>query len=353
MIIQLITSLVLSLLIVLAITPLTIKIAKKLNLVDNPRTHKHPAIIHKKTLPRAGGLPIYLGILLSIFILIEDRQLFVPILGAGALVVMIGLLDDKYDISAYVRFLGNIFCAAVVVIAGLHVPFITNPLGGILNFSDISYDIFGITITLGSVLAVIWITWVMNMLNWSKGVDGQMPGVAAISSIIIGIASLRFPVLNETNIIVSQASFIVAGASLGFLVYNFYPAKIFPGYSATILGFMIGVLSIMSGVKLATAILVMGVPAADFLFTFIRRVINKKSPFAGDREHLHHLLLSYGFGQRKIAIFYWIMSLFLGLFALMLSSRGKLFAIILVVVLVGAIIFTLKFLSRRNFEENA
>jgi UDP-GlcNAc:undecaprenyl-phosphate GlcNAc-1-phosphate transferase len=189
----------------------------------------------------------------------------------------------------------------------------------------------------------------MNMLNWSKGVDGQMPGVAAISAIIIGIASLRFPVLTEMNIVVSQASFIVAGAALGF---NFYPAKIFPGYSATILGFMIGVLSIISGVKLATAVLVMGVPAADFLFTFIRRVASHKSPFQGDREHLHHLLLSSGLGQRKIALFYWIMSTFLGLFALTLSSRGKLFAIILVVVLVGAIIFTLKFLGKRNFEEH-
>lgn len=338
---------------VLLLTPLTIKIATSLKLVDNPKTHKHPAIIHKKTLPRAGGLPIYIAIALSIFILIADQKIFIPIIFAGGVVVIIGLLDDKYDISAYIRFLGNIFCALIVVIAGLQVPFITNPLGGILNFSNVTYEIFGISFTIGSLLAVLWITWVMNMLNWSKGVDGQMPGVAAIAAIIIGIASLRFPVLTDINILVSQASFIVAGAALGFLVYNFYPAKIFPGYSATILGFMIGVLSIMSGVKLATAILVMGVPAADFLFTFTRRIVNRKSPFRGDREHLHHLLLKQGLGQRKIALFYWAMSALLGVFALNLSSRGKLFAIILVVVLVGAIIFTLKFIDKRNFEDNA
>jgi UDP-GlcNAc:undecaprenyl-phosphate GlcNAc-1-phosphate transferase len=177
-----------------------------------------------------------------------------------------------------------------------------------------------------------------------------MPGIASIAAIFIGIASLRFPILTETNLIVSQASFIVAGASVGFLFYNFYPAKIFPGYSATILGFMLGVLSIISGVKLATAVLVMGVPTADAIFTITRRIIARKSPFRHDKGHLHHLLLDLGLGQRRIAFFYWSMSLLLGLFALNLSSRGKLFAIILVLVIVGAVILTLKFLVKRNGE---
>lgn len=340
-----------SALIVLVLTPVTIQLAKRLKLVDNPRTHKHPAIIHKKTLPRAGGLPIYIAIVISCLVLVRDVQLFFPILFSGGLVVIIGLLDDRYDISAYIRFAANIICAGIVVFSGIVIPFITNPLGGILNF-DFAFQVAGISVTAGSLLAIVWITWVMNMLNWSKGVDGQMPGVAAIAAVIIGIASVRFPVLVDSNIVVSQVSFIVAGAALGFLFYNFYPAKIFPGYSATILGFMIGVLSIISGVKLATAILVMGVPAADFLFTFIRRILAHRSPFRGDREHLHHLLLSQGFGQRKIALFYWVMSAFLGLFSLTLSSRGKLFAIILVVVFVGAIIFTLRLLDKRNFEVN-
>ena len=332
----------------MALTPYTIRIAKKLKLVDNPKTHKHPAIIHKKTLPRAGGLPIYIAILAAMVIFVPRLPSIISILTAGGLVVFIGLLDDKYDISAYVRFIGNIICATVVVIAGINVPFITNPLGGILQFANISYSFLGITVTIGHLLAIIWITWVMNMLNWSKGVDGQMPGIAAISAIIIGIASLRFPVLTETNILVSQAAFITAGAAVGFLFYNFYPAKIFPGYSATILGFMIGVLSIMSGVKLATAVLVMGVPTADALFTITRRILSRHSPFRHDRGHLHHLLLDLGFSQRNIALFYWVLSFLLGVFALNLSSRGKLFAIILVIVFVGAVISTLKYLGKRN-----
>lgn len=325
----------------MVLIPVTIKFARKFKLVDDPKTHKHPAVIHKKVLPRAGGIPIFFSIIASMILFLPDDEIFLSIIIAGALVVIIGVLDDKYDLSPYFRFLGNFLCAAIVVFSGVEIPFITNPLGGILDISP----------TISTFLAIIWIVWVMNMLNWSKGVDGQMPGIAVVSAVIIGIASLRFPVITEHNIYTSQISFITAGAALGFLFYNFYPAKIFPGYSATILGFMLGVVSIMSSVKLATAILVMGVPTADALFTITRRIISWKSPFWGDRGHLHHLLLAQGISQRLIALFYWLMSLLLGLFALNLSSRGKLFAIILVVVLVGAFILTLKLFGKGEIEE--
>lgn len=338
----------LALFVSLIATPPVIFLARKIKLVDDPKTHKHPAIIHKKPLPRAGGLPIYLAIISAILFFLPLDKSFIAIIYAGLLVTIIGLLDDKYDLSPYVRFLGNILAASMVVFSGVDLPFITNPLGGIVEFAIFSFNINGLVITPATIFAIIWIVWVMNMLNWSKGVDGQMPGIAAISAIIIGIASLRFPVLTSDNIHVSQLSFAVAGASVGFLFYNFYPAKIFPGYSATILGFMIGVLSIMSSAKLATAVLVMGVPTADALFTIARRLLSRRSPFRHDKGHLHHLLLSLGFRQRTIALFYWLMSLLLGLFALNLSSRGKLFAIILVVVLVGMFILTLKFFRKIN-----
>lgn len=335
----------------LMLTPFTILAAKKFKIIDDPKTHKHPAVIHKKALPRAGGIPIYIALITTMLFFLPMSPTLISIILAGLLVVIIGVLDDKLDLSPYIRFLGNIICASVVVFSGIEIPFITNPLGGILNFANFSFPFLGLTITTGSILAIIWIVWVMNMLNWSKGVDGQMPGIAVVSAIIIGIASLRFPILTQNNILTSELSFIVGGSALGFLFYNFYPAKIFPGYSATILGFMLGVVSIMSSVKLATAVLVMGVPTADALFTITRRIISKKSPFWHDRGHLHHLLLAQGMSQRLIALFYWLMSLLLGIFALNLSSRGKLFAIILVVVLVGAFILSLKLLGRKEEEQ--
>jgi UDP-GlcNAc:undecaprenyl-phosphate GlcNAc-1-phosphate transferase len=329
----------------LAATPFTIKLARKFKLIDDPKKHKHPAIIHKKPLPRAGGIPIFLSLLFAMVLFLPLDKTFISIIIAGALVVIIGILDDKYDLSPYVRFIGNVVAASIVVFSGVEIPFITNPFGGILYFTNFSFSFLNITISVSTVLAIIWIVWVMNMLNWSKGVDGQMPGIAVISAVIIGIASLRFPEITQSNVYTSQLSFIIAGAALGFLFYNFYPAKIFPGYSATILGFMLGIVSIMGSVKLATAILVMGVPTADAIFTITRRIMARKSPFWGDKGHLHHLLLEHGISQRLISLFYWLMSLLLGLFALNLSSRGKLFAIILVVVFVGAFILSLKFLG--------
>lgn len=344
-ILNLIYPFLVSLCITLLATPFVIKLANKYKLVDDPKTHKHPAIIHKKRVPRAGGLPIYIAIFLSTLLFLEVSLQIGIVLICGFFVVLVGLFDDRFDISPYIRFATNIFLVSIVVFfSGISIPFITSPIGGILHFTIYNLNSF----FLPQILAIVWIVWVMNMLNWSKGVDGQMPGIAAISAMVIGIASLRFPTLDLLNITVSELSFIVAGASVGFLIFNYYPAKIFPGYSATILGFFIGILSILSGVKLATAILVMGVPTVDALFTVVRRILSKRSPFWHDKGHLHHLLLKLGFGQRSIAAFYWVMSGALGLVALNLSSKGKIFAIILLLVVVAGIIFSLRYVATKE-----
>ncbi len=345
---QLIFAPVVSFLATVFVVPVVIRIARKLKLMDDPKTHIHPAVIHKKPIPRAGGLAIYIGMIVAASLFIEWNSFTITLFGAGLIVVMTGLLDDKYDLSPYVRFGLNIIAAIIVVYAGVTVPFITNPLGGMLLFTNYKFNFLNHIFQFGDLLAVIWIVWVMNMLNWSKGVDGQMPGIAAISSFVIGIAAFRFLPVEQSSLTTSLISFIVGGASLGFLFYNFYPAKIFPGYSATILGFFIGILSITSGVKLATAVLVMGVPSVDAGITIIRRILTKKSPFWHDRGHLHHLLLNYGMGHRSIAVFYWVMSLILGLVALLASSRGKLFAIILVIVVVLGFVFMLRVAGKRQ-----
>ncbi len=347
--INLILSFAIAFLITIILVPPTIRFAKKFRLLDDPKKHKHPAVIHKKPIPRAGGLPIFVAIAISCIILLPMNMINIAIIVAALISVSVGLLDDKYDLSPYIRFLVNILCASIVVLAGVSIPFITNPFGGILYFDSIVIFVLnGYVFHLGSLLAITWIVWVMNMLNWSKGVDGQMPGIAAISAVIIGIASLRFFPVEQINFENAQLAFIVAGAALGFLVYNFYPARIFPGYSATVLGFLIGVLSITSGVKLATAVLVMGVPTVDAVFTILRRILSKKSPFWHDKGHLHHLLLDYGLGHRSISAFYWAMSLILGLVALSASSRGKLFAIILLIVLFSGLFFMLRFITKKE-----
>jgi UDP-GlcNAc:undecaprenyl-phosphate GlcNAc-1-phosphate transferase len=148
-------------------------------------------------------------------------------------------------------------------------------------------------------------------------------------------------------------SFIIAGASLGFLLFNFYPAKIFPGYGATAIYLLLAVASILSGAKLATAILVMGVPMTDGAFTILRRILTGHSPFWHDKKHLHHLLLNLGFGQRRIALFYWVISAILGALSLILSSKGKLFAIIMLVIIAGGAILFLHFLIRKTDDKTS
>ena len=332
-------------------TPISLFFLKKYNVIDDPKKHKHPAVIHKKPIPRGGGIPFFIGVLVACLLFLPLTKIIIAMLIASFIALLVGVLDDKFDLSPYVRFAINIGCAVFVVYMGANIPFITNPFGGILFLNKVDIPVLGSLLNyVPNLIAVAWIVWVMNMLNWSKGVDGQMPGIVAISAIVIGILSLRFSPLDQTSEVAAILSFIIAGASIGFLVFNFYPAKIFPGYGATAIYLMLAVASIMSGAKLATAILVMGVPMTDGLFTIVRRILSGKSPFWHDKKHLHHLLLNLGFGQRRIALFYWVVSAILGTLSLVLSSKGKLFAIIMVAILVGGALLFLHLLIKRSDE---
>ena len=323
------------------LTPLFIFINKKLGIIDDPKRKNHPAIIHTKPIPRGGGLPLVISIVISGWFFLPHNPITLAILSATILALSVGVLDDILnakgkDIPPLLRLAFNVITALIVVSAGVSIKFITNPFGdGVIHL-----DMIGLTLPLlpfplllSDLISLVWLVWIMNMLNWSKGIDGQMPGIVAISAIVIGIVSLSLP--TPTTNIDAFLSFLIAGSALGFLVFNFYPAKIFPGYGATALYLLLGIASILSSAKLATAVLVMGVPLVDFIFTIIRRLLAKKSPFKGDNKHLHHILLQLGYRQRQITLFYWSISAILGLISLTLESRSKLFAMIMVVVITG------------------
>jgi UDP-GlcNAc:undecaprenyl-phosphate GlcNAc-1-phosphate transferase len=340
------------------LTPICIKLIKKLGLIDDPKFHKHPAIIHTKPIPRGGGLPLFLGTLIAALCFLPMMKTTVAIFFAAFLALIIGLVDDKLnakskDVSPYLRFLINILTAIIVVGSGVSIKFITNPFGGILHLDMIKLALpfLHYSILFSDIISVIWLLWLMNMINWSKGVDGQMPGIVAISAIVIGILSLRLNPgsVGPNNFIDAKLSFIIAGSALGFLIYNFYPAKIFPGYGATSLYLLLGVASILTSAKLATAILVLGVPTVDAIFIIFRRIISKKDPFKGDKKHLHHMLLALGFSQRQIALFYWTISAILGMISLTLTSKSKIFAIIMLLVLTGGGLFFLHAFTKKNY----
>jgi UDP-GlcNAc:undecaprenyl-phosphate GlcNAc-1-phosphate transferase len=275
------------------------------------------------------------------------------VLAGSVVAVVVGILDDKYDLSPYLRFLSNFLVASLPVVGGISVLFITNPMGGgVISFTHVilPFGLFGkqSAFIFTDMLSILWIAWTMNMLNWSTGVNGQMPGIAAITAVTIGILSLRFSPLDVGNVTTAKLSFIVAASALAFLPFNFPEARIFTGYSGTVIGFMLAVLSILSGAKVATALLVMSVPTIDAIVTIVRRISKGRSPFRGDRGHLHHLLIKRGFKVWQIALFYWIFSAVLGITSLMFSSQQKFFTIIVLGIIIGGGLLSLSLFSREE-----
>lgn len=340
--------LLIAFIVTVCLTAISIKLMKKIGLVDNPKIHKHPAIIHSRTIPRGGGIPLFLGALITGLLVLPITKITIAVFGAAFLALIIGIIDDKLnarskDVSPYLRFIVNILTAVIVVGSGVGIRFITNPFGGIIHLDAIKIPLMIIpfNVLLSDFISVIWLVWVMNMLNWSKGIDGQMPGIVAISAIVIGVLSLRFIPSGELANIDVKLSFIIAGCALAFLIFNFHPAKIFPGYGATALYLLLGVTSMLSSAKLATAVLVMGIPTVDALFTIARRILQKQPPFLGDKKHLHHILLQLGYSQRKIALFYWVISAILGIISLTLQSSSKILAIIMLLVITIGVLFFL------------
>jgi len=324
-------SLIISFVLSFLLTIPTIALAKKFHLVTNKDVRYHPAHTHKGIVPRAGGLPIYLSILVTSIFLLPINKIMFGILFSSSLLLIIGLLDDYYDLSPYLRFLGNLIISALVVGFGLGIPYLSNPFGGIIRLDQwqIAVNFFGhhSILVFADILSIIWLTWILNMVNWSKGVDGQLPGFVAITAFFLGIIAQRFTAYDISVQTVAIFSFIIAGAFLGFLPFNFYPQKIMPGYGGGALaGFLLGILSILSFGKLGTAVLILSMPMIDAIYTIFRRLKNKKSPFRADWGHFHHRLLDIGWGKRRIAVFYWLVALILGISSLFLKGMGKLLA---------------------------
>lgn len=339
-------------LITFCIIPLVIKFAGFYKLVDDPRLRAHPAHVHTGVIPRAGGLALYLGIITALLLFLPLTKITIGLTLALTILIVVGLWDDKRDVSPYVRLATNGLSAIIIVAAGVGIPYITNPLSsGVIHLDTwrISFNVFGSHSVLvwADLVAIIWIMWTMNIVGWSAGVDGQMPGFVAISAAFLGLLSLRYSLLDPSQIPVTILASIVTGAFLGFLPWNFYPQKIMPGYSGkTIAGFLLAVLGILSYAKLGTALLVLGIPMIDAAYTLVRRIGAKKSPVRADRGHLHHRLLDLGWGKRRIALFYWGISAILGTIALSIDSRQKVFALLLVAVMFGGFLVWVRFFSQ-------
>lgn len=327
-----------SLLIAYFLTPYAIELANKYGLVTDRKKRFHPAHTHKGVVPRAGGAPVFLAILIVTVFFIPLNKIMIGILLSSFLLVIMGLLDDYYDLSPYWRFAANIIISIIVIMFGLGIPYISNPFGGVIRLDTvrITFDFLGrhSILLYADFLAVLWLSWTMNMINWSKGVDGQLPGFVGIAAVILGFLAHRFVVHDVSTTSVMLFSFIVGGAFLGFLPFNFYPQKIMPGYGGgSLAGFLLGILSILSFGKFGTAFLILAIPMLDAAYTIVRRVATGKSPFRADWGHLHHRLMEIGWGKRRIAVFYWMITLILGVASLFLEGTEKLISFVMIAII--------------------
>jgi UDP-GlcNAc:undecaprenyl-phosphate GlcNAc-1-phosphate transferase len=329
---------IISFLVTFSTTPFVARFARKFNLVDNPKERPHPAHTHKGIIPRAGGVGIFLGIFLPIILLSMLNKNILFIFGGALILVSVGIWDDRKNRSPYIRFITCSIAALIAIMGGVGIPYITNPLDGIIRLDSIPI--------VANLFAFFWIVWTTNIIGWSGGVDGQLPGFVSISALIIGLLSLRYAgdINQQTT---TYLSFTTFGAFLGFIPWNFYPQKIMPGYGGkTLAGFMLATLSILSYSKLGTALLVLIVPMADAFFIFFKRILSGHSPVWATSGHFHHYLLALGWSKRRIAIFYWCISAVAGIIALNLNSKQKIFAVILILVLVSGVILGLNFLKK-------
>ena len=324
-------------------TPLVIKFALKYKLITDTKVNKHPGHTHQGILPRAGGLAIFLGVLVAL-LPFSSNKIVIYILLGGLLAVIVGLFDDRFDLSPYWRFITNIAVAIIAVLGGIGIPYISNPFNSLIKLDQFvfSFNLFGQgfeLLWLADLAAILWIVWCMNMVNWSKGVDGQLPGYVLITAFFLGLLSLRFSAHDISKEIVTLMCFVTAASYLGFLPHNFYPQKILPGYAAgSLAGYLLGVLSILSWGKLGTMLLLLALPLTDALVVMTRRISQKKSPFKGDRQHFHHTLLDMGWSRRRIAIFYWLVSLIIGSLTLFMDSEKKVYALLLLVLILSSIV---------------
>lgn len=297
------------------LAPLSKSISERWRFIARPGGRRQ----HREPIARLGGLailgPYLLGIVIIYMLMppVGDDALRLRGVLIGTLIVFLGgLVDDRWELSPWVQFLVQIVGAFVAIGHIVFIEVFTNPISG--NEVHIPWDPVIVLVTL------IWIVGIINTINWLDGLDGLAVGVGTIAAVLFAWHGIR---LGQES--VAAFPLALAGALLGFLPLNFAPARIFLGTAgAYLLGYNLATLAILSPAKIATALLVLAVPLVDGLWRIIDRLRQGRSPFYGDRGHLHFLLLDQGIGVRKIVVGYYLLSLIFGLVAIFATGLFKL-----------------------------
>lgn len=326
--------------IALIFTPITVKIAYKYGVIDIPADGRR---VHKKPIPRLGGVAIYFGTTISIILMLPLSKELIGILIGGALISLTGVLDDIYRLSAKVKLACQIVCAVVLYYFEIRISFIGLPFGD-------EYLYFAWPISL--LVTIIWIVGITNTINLIDGLDGLAAGVAAIASF-----SLAYIAYINHRPETAMLTLAIAGGAIGFLPFNFNPAKIFMGDGgALFLGFMLAAVSIVGPMKGVTAIatvipvLALGLPIFDTAFAIYRRIIQGKPIMEADKGHLHHRILSQGMNQKKTVVILYVISGILGVAAILINKNMFLDGTVLIILTSALVIVFTKQEEKMNEE---
>lgn len=326
----------------LILTPLVRRLAFTVGAVDIPKDNRR---MHKKPIATIGGLAIFIGFLVSVLLFAEiDRQMQGILLGSVVIVVL-GVLDDIMNLPAKLKFVVQFIAAGIAVAHGCVIETLSNPN----PFSDAMYINLG---WVGIPITLLWIVALTNAVNFIDGLDGLAAGVSAISSGTMLVIALM---ISEGNVAIIVAALL--GACLGFLPFNFNPAKIFMGDTgATFLGFLLATVSVQGLFKYYAIVsfivpfVLLGVPIFDICFAFLRRIARGQSPMVADRSHMHHRLIDMGFSQKQTVAIVYVISGLLGLSAVVLASSTGVRALILVgaIIVVGAVALKVIFTTKKH-----
>lgn len=287
-IVTLIIAILCAFLITFTTTPIARVLAFKVGAIDVPKDNRR---MHKKPIPRMGGLAIFLGFAITTIIFLEPSKEIIGMLLGALLLVIVGIFDDIYSLPALLKLFLQMISSAIAVLFG-------NVIEGVTVFGNyIDFGVFSIPIS------IVWITALINAVNLIDGLDGLSCGVSAISSISLLLSAFFLP---EPSFAIVLLIASLAGSCIGFLPFNFNPASIFMGDTgAMFLGYSLAIISIQGFFKINALLsfwipfLVFALPIGDTFFAFARRILQGKSPFSADRGHIHHKLIDMGFSQKQ------------------------------------------------------
>ena len=316
-----------------ALTPLSMRLGVRLGLVDRPGGRRK----HRGVIARTGGVALYAAFVITVLLTLALPRLLPPDLAAawlpprndpnevirlvallvGATVCVAGgLLDDRYQFSALPQYGVQLVAALIAIVGLIFIKHVNNPFGDGFLFDAVD----GFPWWIVWPLTVFWFVGMMNTVNWLDGLSGLVVGVTAILCAILALHMIF--AVDPPQLSVAMLPVILLGVALGFLPFNFAPARVFMGSSGSyFLGFTLAALGIIGGARLATVLLVVGLPVLDVAWLILRRWRRGLSPGQGGRDHLHLRLLDLGLRERTIVIGYWLFCALFGGLTLLLEDR--------------------------------